>query len=120
MRVLIDSLGLQAQVHLEDGSRLGVFMSNIQQIAGCSITFSTGSPLTGLELSDCDVLVVTTRYPREHAYSQGERTAIRDFVADGGGLLLMSSRSLDPPRRTPQRRRARNAQPALPPPPLGV
>ena len=91
MRVLIDSLGLQAQVHLEDGRRLGVFMSTLEQIAGCSMTFSTGSPLTGLELSDCDVLVVTTRYPREHAYSQGERTVVRDFVGDGGGLLLMSN-----------------------------
>ena len=91
MRVLIDSLGLGAPVHLEDGRRLGVFMSTLEQIAGCSMAFSTGSPLTGLELSDCNVLVVTTRYPREHAYSQGERTAVRDFVGDGGGLLLMSN-----------------------------
>ena len=91
MRVLIDSLGLQAQVHLEDGRRLSVFLSTIKQIAGCSIKFSTSSPLTSLELSDCDVLVVTTRYPREHAYSQGERTVVRDFVSNGSGLLLMSN-----------------------------
>ncbi len=90
MRVLIDSRGLQAQVHLEDGRRLGVFVSTLEQIVGCSMTFSTGSQLTGKELSDCDVLVVTTRYPREHAYSQAERTAVGDFVGDGGGLLLMS------------------------------
>ena len=91
MRVLIDSRGLQALVHLEDGRRLGVFMSTIEGIAGCSMTFSTGSSLTGSGLSDCDVLVVTTRYPREHAYSQAERATFRDFVGDGGGLLLMSN-----------------------------
>lgn len=91
MRVLIDSRGLQAQVHREDGRRLGVFAAALEQMAGCSMTFSTGSPLTGKELSDCDVLVVTTRYPAEQAYTQSESTAIRDFVGDGGGLLLMSN-----------------------------
>ena len=91
MRVLIDSLGLQAQVHLEDGRRLGVFISTLEQIAGCSMTFSSGSPLAGQELGDCDVLVITTRYPREHAYSQQELTGVRGLVVDGGGLLLMSN-----------------------------
>jgi hypothetical protein len=91
MRVLIDSQGLQAQVHQEDGKRLGVFISTLAQIASCSADFSTGLPLTGKELNDCDVLVVTTRYPRENAFSQAERTAVRCFVCDGGGLLLMSN-----------------------------
>jgi hypothetical protein len=91
MRVLIDSQGLQAQVHLEDGRRLGVFMSTLEQIAGLSMTFSAGLELAGNELSDCDVLVITTRYPKEHAYSRSELTAVRNFVGDGGGLLLMSN-----------------------------
>ena len=91
MRVLIDSRGLQAQVHLEDGNRLGVFVATLEEIAGYSMTFSTGSPLIGKELTDCDVLVVTTRYPKEQAYSRLELTAIQGFVTHGGGLLLMSN-----------------------------
>ena len=91
MKVLIDSWGLQAQVHLEDGRRLGVFISALEQIPGFSVGFSTDSPLACEELGDCDVLVITTRYPAEHAYTQPERAAVRDFVGGGGGLLLMSN-----------------------------
>ena len=89
MRVLIDSRGLQARVHLEDGQRLAFFVSTLEQIAACQVTFSTGSPLTTEELGGCGVLAITTRYPEKYAYSTAEVTAIQDFVGGGGGLLLM-------------------------------
>ena len=91
MKVLIDSLGLQAQVHLQDGRRLADFVSMLESIPHCSVTFSSGTPLTGGELDGQDVLVITTRYPGEHAYSQEELEAVPELVRGGGGLLLMSN-----------------------------
>ena len=91
MKVLIDSLGLQAQVHLQDGRRLADFISILESIPNCSVTFSSGAPLTGGELNGLDVLVITTRYPGEYAYSQEELEAVPKFVRRGGGLLLMSN-----------------------------
>ena len=89
MRALIYSRGLQARVHLEDVDRLPFFVSTLEQIAACQVTFSTGSPLTTEELGGCGVLAITTRYPEKYAYSTAEVTAIQDFVGGGGGLLLM-------------------------------
>jgi len=91
MRVLIDTRGLQARVHLEDGQHLAFFVSTLEQIVACQVTFSTGSPLTTEELGGCGVLAITTRYPAEYAYSTVEIPAIQDFVGGGGGLLLMSN-----------------------------
>ena len=61
MKVLIDSRGLQARVHLEDQNRLAVFLRAIGSIEGCSAAFSSGLAITKSDLGDVDVLIGTTR-----------------------------------------------------------
>ena len=91
MKVLLDSMGLQAQVHLAGRRRLARFLSTLESIPDCSVSFSSGPTLTWKELREHAVLVITTRYPAEVAYSGQELTWIWDFVRLGGGLLLMSN-----------------------------
>ena len=91
MKVILDSMGLQAQVHLAGRRRLARFLSILESIPDCSVSFSSGPTLTWQELRDHAVLVITTRYPLEVAYSGQELTRIWDFVRLGGGLLLMSN-----------------------------
>lgn len=91
MKVLIDSRGLQAQVHLADQTRLAVFLRTVGSIEGCSVTFSSGPALTGKDMVAIDVLIGTTRYPEESAYSPEELEALDSFVRGGGGLLLMTN-----------------------------
>ncbi len=91
MRVVFDSLGLQALVHRETGSRLSTLVSGLEA-RGCSVGWTPGEPVSSGTLSECDVLICTTRYPDDDlAYTEAERGAIRRFVVSGGGLLVMSN-----------------------------
>lgn len=91
MRVLLDGLGLQAMVHLEEGTRLRTFVSALEALAD-AVDFTIDGPLTRSALAGYDVLISTTRHPADaHAYTDAELVAIRDFVKGGAGLLLMSN-----------------------------
>lgn len=91
MKVLIDSLGLQARIHHQDGNRLATFLLTLEQIPDCEVRFSPPAPLSPDLLGDCDVLVITTRKIQDNPYTEAELTAIPDFVRRGGGLLLMAN-----------------------------
>jgi hypothetical protein len=88
MRVLIDRLGLQAQRHIKDGTRLSTFITDLVS-ASHPTAFSSGQELTAEELGEFDILVITTRWRKP--FSPGEIQAIRVFVRSGGGLLLLSN-----------------------------
>ncbi len=90
MKVLIDSNGLQARQHRKDAHRLCAFIAAL----GCRqyrVAFSSPSGLTEDQLKNCVVLVITTRSPKQFAYSQEEKEVIWDFVHKGGRLLLMTN-----------------------------
>lgn len=91
MRVLIDSNGLQARTHAQDGKRLQTFLAQLEAMPLCSASFSPPQPLTADILGEHDVLVLTTRYGEAYPYSIEELTHIPNFVRHGGGLLLMSN-----------------------------
>ncbi len=91
MRVLFDGLGLQAMVHLEEGTRLRTVVSALEALAD-AVDFTIDGPLTRSALAGYDVLISTTRHPADaHAYTEEELVALREFVKGGGGLLLMSN-----------------------------
>jgi hypothetical protein len=116
MRILVDSLGSQVQVQLQGTPplrRLNTLYGAMRS-AGASLTkqwssddpgikspewevgFSNG-PITESQLEGCDVFFVMTHHPVSHApdpafqWSEAELDAITSFVAQGGGLLLMSN-----------------------------
>jgi hypothetical protein len=91
MRVLIDSLGLQARIHSQDGGRLATFLLELERIPDCAIRFSPPAPLSGDLLGEVDVLVITTRKIGDNPYMEAELAAIPAFVQRGGGLLLMAN-----------------------------
>ena len=91
MRVLIDSLGLQARIHSQDGHRLATFLLELERIPDCAVRFSTPAPLSGELLGEVDVLVITTRKVADNPYTEVELAAIPAFVRSGGGLLLMAN-----------------------------
>jgi hypothetical protein len=91
MRVLIDSLGLQARIHRQDGGRLATFLLELERIPDCAIRFSPPAPLSGDLLGEVDVLVITTRKIADNPYTEVELEAIPAFVRRGGGLLLMAN-----------------------------
>jgi len=116
MRILIDSLGSQVQVQLQGTPphrRLNTLYGAMHS-AGASLTkqwnsedpdvhhpewevcFSCG-PITAAQLQGYDVFFVMTHHPVSHTpnpafkWSDAELDAISSFVAQGGGLLLMSN-----------------------------
>ncbi len=93
MKVLFDGKALQAREHLNNERRLSKLITELKSVQ-CSVAFSShesGKELSADELGNCNVLVVTTRYPKQFRYSPAEKKAITDFVCAGGGLLLMSN-----------------------------
>jgi hypothetical protein len=100
MKVLMDSNGLQARVHSEDGKRLQTCLDYLQAIPGCTVHFSPVAPLTAELLAEYDVLIITTRKGDEPQYTPNELVCIPPFVHRGGGLFLMSNHA-DIPGRYP-------------------
>lgn len=98
MKVLIDSCGLQARCHAQDGIRLASFLEQLERIPACRSAFSPVGELSARLLSEQDVLVISTR--KEFPYSSDEMAAIADFIRQGGGLLLMTNHG-DIPNRYP-------------------
>jgi hypothetical protein len=101
MRVLIDSNGLQARVHAQDGRRLSALLERLETLPQCAVRFSAPGPLTAAALRESDVLVVTTRRGEECAYTEEELAHIPAWVRRGGGLLLMSGHGDIPGRPYP-------------------
>ncbi len=101
MKVLIDSQGLQARIHLQDGQRLKTLLHALEQIPGCRVWFSSQATLSAALLEKYDVLVITTRKIQDNPYAAVELTAITDFVRRGGGLLLMANHGDVPGRPYP-------------------
>jgi hypothetical protein len=101
MRVLIDSLSLQAKIHLQDGKRLGGLLQKVKGMAGCETAFSASASLSADMLADIDVLIIATRKIQDAEYTETELTVIFEFVQSGGGLLLMSNHGDIPGRPYP-------------------
>ena len=101
MNLLIDSLGLQARVHLRDGRRLADLLAALAARPGIQTTFSTSGALSADQLRGHDVLLLTTRKKSEADYAEAELDAVEQFVRDGGGLLLMSNHGDIPGRPYP-------------------
>jgi len=101
MKILIDSLGLQARIHQQDGKRLEKFLREARRLAGWEAYFSPPTYLTRDLLDDCDVLMITTRKIQDTPYIEDELAAIPGFVQRGGGLLLMSNHGDVPGRPYP-------------------
>ncbi|MCU0857991.1 MAG: hypothetical protein MUC65_06270 [Pontiellaceae bacterium] len=91
MKILIDSLGLQARVHLRDERRLADLLKELAAQPGVRVDFSPSEALSTEQLASCDVLMLTTRKMAEADYTEAEMDGIQSFVRDGGGLLLMSN-----------------------------
>lgn len=101
MNILVDSLGLQARVHLRDGRRLADLLAALAAEPGFRVAFSPPEPLAPGRLAGHDVVMLTTRKHSEADYTEPELDAIEDFVRDGGGLLLMSNHGDIPGRPYP-------------------
>lgn len=101
MNLLIDSLGLQARVHLRDGRRLADLLAAFAARPGVHVDFSPPAALAAEQLAGQHVLMLTTRKPTEADYAEAEIAAIADFVRRGGGLLLMSNHGDIPGRPYP-------------------
>jgi hypothetical protein len=95
MRVIFDSSSLQAQYHLRDNHRLSTIITELISNQNIVI-FSSLPELDDQELNNSDVLLITTRFPRN--YSTDEIQIIRNFIIAGGGLLLMSNHADWPSR----------------------
>jgi hypothetical protein len=91
MRILIDSLGLQARIHARDGKRLETLLRKLGSRPEWATRFSPAAPLCSEALNACDVLAITTRKKQDADYTAAELLAIQDFVRRGGGLLLLSN-----------------------------
>ena len=107
MKILIDAQSLQASHHRRDDQRLCTLLSALRRRHTADFSSETG--LTGEELARYHVLVVTTRYPESEKYTAEERDAVRGFVSDGGGLVLMTNHA-DLPGRNPHDTRAYDAE----------
>lgn len=107
MRILIDAKSLQARQHRRDDQRLCTFLSVLRRRH--TVDFSRKASLTGDELSQYYVLVVTTRYPESHKYTAEELDSLRAFVSDGAGLVLMTNHA-DWPGRSPNDTREYDAE----------
>lgn len=102
MKVLLDSNGIQAAIHIgkhpdhrsleAKGKRLFTFLSIIKYL-GCEymFTYGEGNEITDDILQGCSLLVITTRMPRLPEPSRSERKVIKSFVQRGGSLLVMSN-----------------------------
>jgi hypothetical protein len=101
VNILIDSLGLQARVHLRDGRRLADLLAALAAAPGFRVAFSPSAPLTAGVLKGRDVLMLTTRKKADADYAEAEIASIQGFVQRGGGLLLMSNHGDIPGRPYP-------------------
>lgn len=101
MNLLIDSLSLQARVHLQDGRRLGYLLDNLAARTAIRVAFSTPTTLSDEQLAGRDVLLLTTRKKADADYAASELEAIVEFVRRGGGLLLLSNHGDIPGRPYP-------------------
>lgn len=106
LQVLLDRNGLQSRAdlcvkerdrRLEPGQRLGEFREALESGVPCSISFTEGEAVTQQQLDGADVLVIPTRDVRtdreelDAPFTDDELDTIERFVAEGGGLLLMSN-----------------------------
>lgn len=95
-RILIDANSLQADQHLKNlrqgqvRSRLTTFLKSVQH-QGC-VSFA---PIDAEEFDNTNLLIIATRLPNR-PYCCEEIRGIRDFVYQGGSLLLMSNHSRVP------------------------
>lgn len=96
MRLLFDRDSLQTRHHLRDNQRLSTLITKLID-EQYQVAFSSPPGLDKHELNDTDVLVITTRYPRD--YSPDETQNIKSFIESGGGLLLMSNHADWPSKR---------------------
>lgn len=101
MNLLIDSLSLQARVHLQDGRRLSFLLAGLGECSGVRAAFSPPAALCDEQLEACDAVMITTRKHVEADYTEAELDAIERFVRRGGGLLLMSNHGDIPGRPYP-------------------
>lgn len=101
MNILVDSLCLQARVHLRDGRRLADLLAALAARPGFHVAFSPPAPISVDLLNGHDALMLTTRKKTEADYTEAELDAIEEFVGDGGGLLLMSNHGDIPGRSYP-------------------
>jgi hypothetical protein len=101
MKILVDSLGLQARVHLRDERRLADLLEELAARPGAQAAFSPPEALSPERLAGYDVLMLTTRKKSEADYTESELDGIQGFVRDGGGLLLMSNHGDIPGRPYP-------------------
>jgi hypothetical protein len=101
MRILLDSLGLQARIHNQDGTRLATFLAHIEQTPGWEALFSPQEPLSPTLLATCNILVITTRKIQDNPYTTEELAVLPAFVQRGGGLLLMTNHGDVPGRPYP-------------------
>ena len=101
MNILIDSLGLQARVHLRDGRRLADLLATLATQPGVQVAFSTPATLTAGVLKGRDVLMLTTRKKADADYTEAELDGIEGFVREGGSLLLMANHGDIPGRPYP-------------------
>lgn len=92
MNVLIDRNGLQARRHLQDKKRLATLINELEACS-YSVEFSQGPELSPSELDNCDVLIITTRYPMKYSYTRQEMQYIDIYIHRGGGIFLMSNHS---------------------------
>jgi hypothetical protein len=107
MRILIDAKSLQATHHRRDDQRLCTLLSVLRRRH--TVDFSTRAGLTGDGLTRYHVLVIATRYPESERYTAEELDAVREFVSDGAGLILMTNHA-DWPGHNPNDTRAYDAE----------
>src|ERR1051326_1714955 len=106
--ILFDSMGVQQQVQAETNDRLTTWTSSLEGL-GNTIQTSNYAELLSTQLGGIDVLVITTRQffqaslPNAQqdpipvgtcmAYPSADLYGIPQWVAGGGGLLLMVNHS---------------------------
>jgi hypothetical protein len=89
MHIVFDRFGLQARQHQSKYPyRLSGFMSVINSLPGHSKSGFSEGPLNERALSECNILVLTTRVGK--SFSQSEFEGIEGLVDRGGGVLLLS------------------------------
>jgi len=109
--ILFDSMGVQQQVQDETGNRLTTWTQSLQSLgSGNTITTSTYATPLSQQLSNVDVLVITTRQFFQAteppgvgtdpipvgtcmAYPSVDLLGIPQWVSNGGGLLMMMNHS---------------------------
>jgi hypothetical protein len=81
---------MQTGVHVQDGVRLDTFIKAMEA-AGVTVVFSADR-LDADSVRGADVVLIPTRMAIDgNEYSPTELTAVEQFTAEGGGLLLMSN-----------------------------